>query len=303
MKSGVSFGIAGNRSEASSFPLHPPTGLKDESGNMKKRLDLHTTGSSHSGTKGFFEKVLRKFKILSHLALLPAIYLTASLCLGLSLVPGIAFFRYLIEITEKQTTLIQNLALGFSIAVGYFLYGFTLIFVTPTVNFLIRGKLKAWRGPYYSVETFKWYLHNGLTYLVRYTFLEFATPTPLSQLFYRMMGMKIGKGTTINSTYISDPSLIELGDHVTIGGSVTIVAHYGQGGLMVISPVKIGSGCTVGLRATIMGGVTLGDNVRIMPNSVVLPKTVIPAGESWGGVPAVKIETGANAQLPKLAIS
>lgn len=270
---------------------------------MKKRIDLQTTGSSHSGTKGLLEKIIRKFKILSHLGLLPAIYMTASLCLGLSLVPGIAFFRYLLQVTENQPAFLQNIAIGVAIAIGYFLYGFTLIFVTPLVNFLVRGKLKAWRGPYYSIETLKWYIHNGLTYLVRYTFLEFATPTPLSQLFYRMMGMKIGKGTTINSTYISDPSLIELGDHVTIGGSVTIVAHYGQGGLMVIAPVKIGNGCTVGLRATIMGGVTLGENVRIMPNSVVLPKTVIPAGESWGGVPAVKLESRANRHCAASAVS
>jgi hypothetical protein len=29
----------------------------------------------------------------------------------------------------------------------------------------------------------------------------------------------------------------------------------------------------------------------VMPNSVVLPKTIIPAGEVWGGVPAVCMDT------------
>lgn len=270
---------------------------------MSKRIDLHTTRSNHRGAKGVFEVLLRKFKILTHLAALPAIYLTASLCLGLSLVPGITFFRFLVETTATQPQYLQNFVLGFSIAIGYFLYGFSLIFVTPLANLLIGGRLKPWRGPYYSVETLKWYLHNGLTYLVRYTFLEFATPTPLSQLFYRMMGMKIGRGTTINTTYISDPSLIELGDRVTIGGSATIVAHYGQAGLIVIAPVKIGSGTTIGLRATIMGGVTIGENVRIMPHSVVLPKTVIPADESWGGVPAKKLDRHESNEAAKSAIS
>ena len=142
----------------------------------------------------------------------------------------------------------SNPAYAFAIAFGYFLYGFTLIFLAPLINFLMRGNLKAWRGPYYSAESFKWFLHNGLTYLVRFTFLEFITPSPVSLLFYRMMGMKIGRGTIINSTWISDPSLIEMGEKVTIGGSVTIVAHYGQGGLLVISPVKIGDGCTIGLK-------------------------------------------------------
>lgn len=256
-----------------------------------KRIDLHTTKTSHSGAKGLVEIILRRFKMLAHVALLPAIYLAASLCLGLSLVPGISLFRFLLEYTAGAHPFLQNLTLGISFAIGYFLYGITLIFVTPFVNYLIGGRLKPWRGPYYSFETFKWYLHNGLTYLVRFTFLEFATPTPLSQLFYRMMGMKIGRASTINTTFISDPSLIEIGDHVTIGGSATIVAHYGQGGLLVVAPVKIGSHTTIGLRATIMGGVTIGENVRIMPHTVVLPKTVIPNGESWGGVPARKLES------------
>ncbi|MCB0368179.1 MAG: hypothetical protein KDD45_01760, partial [Bdellovibrionales bacterium] len=179
-------------------------------------------------------------------------------------------------------------ALG--LAFGYFLYGFSLIFLAPLCNFLIRGYLKAWRGPYYSLESIKWYVHNGLTYLVRFTFLEFITPTPFNILFYKMMGMKIGKGVIINSTWISDPSLIELGDKVTIGGSVTIVGHYGQGGLLVIAPVKIGKGCTLGLKSTIMGGAIIEDGAKILPHTVVLPKTHIPAGETWGGIPATPIK-------------
>ncbi len=270
---------------------------------MSKRIDLYTTKSNHRGAKGVFEVLLRKFKILTHLAALPAIYLTASLCLGLSLVPGITIFRFLSEATASEPQYLQNFVLGFSIAIGYFLYGFSLIFVTSLANLFIGRRLKPWRGPYYSAETLKWYLHNGLTYLVRYTFLEFATPTPLSQLFYRMMGMKIGHGTTINTTNISDPSLIELGNRVTIGGSATIVAHYGQGGLLVIAPVKIGSGTTIGLRASIMGGVTIGENVRIMPHSVVMPKTVIPADEYWGGVPAKKLDRQETTDTAKSVIS
>jgi acetyltransferase-like isoleucine patch superfamily enzyme len=126
--------------------------------------------------------------------------------------------------------------------------------------------------------------------MLRYTFLEFVTPSPFSLWFYQAMGMQIGPGTVINSTHISDPSLIEIGSKVTIGGSATIVAHYGQSGYLVLAPVKIGNGVTVGLRATIMGGVIIGDNAKILPNSVLLPKTIVPANEVWGGVPAHKYE-------------
>jgi serine acetyltransferase len=44
------------------------------------------------------------------------------------------------------------------------------------------------------------------------------------------------------------------------------------------------------LHAKVLGGVEIGEGAKILPNSVVMPKTKVPAGEIWGGVPAVKIE-------------
>ncbi len=62
-------------------------------------------------------------------------------------------------------------------------------------------------------------------------------------LFYRMMGMKIGKGAHINTTNISDPAMIEIGNHVTIGGSVHIIGHYASKGFLIVNKVKINDYC------------------------------------------------------------
>ena len=91
-----------------------------------------------------------------------------------------------------------------------------------------------------------------------------------------MMGMKIGKGVHINTTNISDAGLIELGDHVTIGGSATLFAHYAMKGYLVVSNLKIEEGVTIGLKATIMGDVEIGKYATIAPHEVILPKSKIP---------------------------
>ncbi|MCB0361759.1 MAG: hypothetical protein KDD35_03520, partial [Bdellovibrionales bacterium] len=137
-----------------------------------------------------------------------------------------------------------------------------------------------WKGIWFSLPAIPWYIHNALTYIVRYTFLEFITPTPLNVLFYRMMGMKIGKGVVINTTNISDPCMISLGDYVTIGGSAHLLAHYGQKGVLIISPVVIESGATIGLKASIMGDVVVGKNAIVKPHTALLPKTRLGEGES-----------------------
>ncbi|MEQ1723096.1 MAG: DapH/DapD/GlmU-related protein [Pseudobdellovibrio sp.] len=257
---------------------------------MQERIDINETSSKHSGLKGLFEVLLRRFKVVMHILTMIPVYFFACFVLAIALVPSVSFFRWTASLVAEQNFFFQSFVYALSFATGYFVYGFTLVFVAPAVNFVCVGRLKEWRGPYYSFESLRWFLHNGLTYLLRFTFLEFITPSPLGLMFYKMMGMKIGKGVQINSTWISDPSLVEIGEKSTIGGSATLVAHYGQGGLLIIAPVKIGAGCTIGLKATIMGGVVIGDGAKILPMSVLLPKTVVPPGETWGGVPAQKVE-------------
>lgn len=252
--------------------------------------DANSSKSDRGGILGFLENTLRRFQILAHLILIAPLYILASSLLGLTVLPGYLFFQNVSTWTLQWSDMSRAWALGSALAAGYFMYGFSLLFLAPLANFLMRARLQQWRGPYYSLPAILWYIHNGWTYLVRFTFLEFVTPTPFNIWFYRMMGMKIGDGTIINSTHISDPSLIQMGRKVTVGGSVAIVAHYGQGGFLVLAPVKIGDKVTLGLRCIIMGGVEIGAGAKILPGSVLLPKTVVPDGETWGGVPARRIE-------------
>ena len=200
--------------------------------------------------------------------------------IGLAAAPGLYWFHVVNEGTANWPLVLRYAAMGFGLSSAYFIYGVCLVFVVPAVNFIMPFRIQAFRGPWYSLPAIPWYVHNALTYMVRYTFLEFITPTPLNVLFYRMMGMKIGKGVVINTTHISDPCLITLGDHVTVGGSATIFGHYGQKGYLIIAPVHIGEGTNIGLKASIMGGVTVGKNATIKPHSVLLPKTTVQDGET-----------------------
>ncbi|CAN0447478.1 unnamed protein product, partial [Phaeothamnion confervicola] len=161
-------------------------------------------------------------------------------------------------------------------------------------NIILGRLLTPWRGPQASKGALPWFVHAAMTLLPRLTFLEFICPTPYLNFYYRLMGMKIGHNVTINTVAIADPSLIELGDKVTLGGSCSLMAHYAQGGFLVIAPVKIEAGATIGLRAIIMGGVTVGAKAKVLAGSFVVPKTVIPPGETWGGIPAVKVDMHAH---------
>ena len=138
--------------------------------------------------------------------------------------------------------------------------------------------IKPRKNNWYSIENIPWFYHNALVYLVRYSVLDFITPSPIQQWWLRGMGMKIGKGVIINTSNISDPCLIELEDYSTIGGSVTMLRHYGQKGILVIGKVCIKKGAMVGLRASIFGDVIIGEHA-VAPHEVVYPKSRIDKAE------------------------
>jgi len=236
-------------------------------------------------------------RFLALLGPLPFITL-AMVAAGLSL--GVAtwiFVEVLTPILATWSGPLRYALTGLALATSYFAYGLTLLLVAPTLNYVLGGRLQPYRGSAVSLTALRWYVHCTLTLIVRYTFLEFVTPSPFAQFYYRLMGMRIGRNVTINSTAIADPSLIEIADDVTIGGSASVMAHYAQGGYLVIAPVRLGAGATIGLRAIIMGGVEVGAKAKVLAGSFVLPHTRIPDGETWAGVPAQRIDLGRGEQV------
>lgn len=242
----------------------------------QKREDLYGGGSDKKGVRGIFERFIRRFRGLSFFIALGILYFLVLLSMGISVTPGVYLFMYTIDAAADLPQFFHYLSIGCSIVFGYFFYGLAMIFVVPLFNFLMPFRVKPFRGNYFSLSSIPWYFHNAFIYVVRYTFLEFFTPTPLNILFYKMMGMKIGKHSHINTTNISDAALIEIGEKVTIGGSATIFAHYASKGYLVVEPVKIKDGATIGIKATVMGDVEIGEGVMVGPHEVVMPKTRIP---------------------------
>ena len=215
----------------------------------------------------------------------------AGIAAGLALGVGVFVFdRFFSAPLAGVDSWLRYPLTGLALAASYFAYGLSLIVIAPALNFLLGGRLSPYRGSAVSVMALRWYIHATMTLIVRYTFLELVTPSAFAQLYYRLMGMKIGRNVTINSTAIADPSLIEMEDGAMIGGSASVMAHYAQGGYLVIAPVKIGAGATIGLRAVIMGGVEVGARAKVLASSFVLPNTKIPPSETWAGIPAQRIE-------------
>lgn len=249
---------------------------------QEDRPDINSTRSLKKGPMALLENLIRKFTTVAFILFLLPLVLLYVVILGLSVTPAIYLFQEINMRVEGYTLLMKSLCYGMGVGAGFVFFILTLIFVVPLFNAPLIPLVRPYRGAWYSLESIPWYYHNALTYLVRYTILEFLTPSPLNILFFKMMGMKIGKNVVINTSNISDPCLIQLDDHVTIGGSVFMMAHYGMKGFLIIDKLHLKKGAMIGLGAKLLGGVTIEERATVLPNSAVLPKTIVAAGEKYG---------------------
>lgn len=114
--------------------------------------------------------------------------------------------------------------------------------------------------------------------------------------FYTECGIniKLGKNVFINSgCCFQDHAGIEIGDGTLIGHQVVIATlNHAQDPLsradMFPKPVKIGKNVWIGAHATILPGVTIGDNAIIAAGAVVTKD--VENNVVAGGVPAKKIK-------------
>lgn len=115
-------------------------------------------------------------------------------------------------------------------------------------------------------------------------------------------GVKIGKGCEIYSSaeFGSEPYLVTLGDHVRVNSGVRFVTH--DGGVWVLRHLKddyknidifgkitIGNNVHIGTNAIIMPGVSIGSNCIIGCGAIVTKN--IPDNSIAVGVPARVIES------------
>lgn len=242
--------------------------------------------------RGAVDRFIRRFNQLSLVLAVLVLRLMMAVAAGLALAPALWFADAWSGWAGQLTGWLHWPALGLGYALAFFVFGFALLCVVPAFNWLLPSRARPFKGGYFSVGAVPWLLHNGLFYLVRFTFLPFVTLTPMGGWFLSAMGMTLGRRVFVNTEYISDPRLITLGEDVVIGGSAHLFAHFGGGGHLTLSPVVIGARATIGEKATVMGDVHVGEDAVVLPHSVLLPGTRVGAGETWRGIPARRIDPG-----------
>lgn len=132
----------------------------------------------------------------------------------------------------------------------------------------------------------------------------FVRNTEQKRKYLIKKGAKIGLNTRILSDISAlgtEPYLVEIGEKCLVSLNVTFMTHdggisvlnnlecFGKNTMDKLGKIKVGNNVFIGKDATIMPGVTIGDNVIIGLGSIVTKD--IESNSVVCGIPAKKIKT------------
>lgn len=165
---------------------------------------------------------------------------------------------------------------GMVVGGALYLYFITGIIVMGAMIRLTNLGIKPGVYPNASPTMLLWLISSGILIITRVTILPMIPMTFFTELFFRIIGCKVGKNVYFNSWILNDANLIDIGDDVVIGGEADISAHIYEKDKLILEPVRIGSGTVIGAHSYISPGVTIGRNCLIGVNSYVRRGKTIP---------------------------
>ena len=212
-----------------------------------------------------------------------ALYLVGALVLGLALFPAVLLCHAVWQHTAGQAVWRQTLWGCLTAGVGYFVFGFSLMFLAALLRWVLRLDLREGPYPRASLGMLRWHISNAMQCIVWSVFGDFLLMTPFAALFYRLMGAKLGLNVQINSKYGADLSLLEIGDNAVIGGHATVIAHSFESRGLILKRVRIGRNAIIGLNAIVLPGANIGDRAVIGAGAFVPKDTKVPPGTVYLG--------------------
>ena len=117
-------------------------------------------------------------------------------------------------------------------------------------------------------------------------FLHIFDGTPFKNVLWRLIGVRIGRRVYDDGAYISEPTLTVLGDDCVLNHRSKIQCESQEDGTYKSGRITLGAGCTVGVGALVLYGVTMGEGSTLAADSFLMKGEHVPPRARWGGNPA-----------------
>jgi len=120
-------------------------------------------------------------------------------------------------------------------------------------------------------------------------YIQVFNGTPFKNTIWRLLGVRIGRRVFDDGCWLTERSLVSIGDDSMLNAGSTIQSHSLEDGTFKSDHIIIGAGCTVGINAFIHYGVTMGDAATLDADSFLMKGEQLVPHARWRGNPAQEI--------------
>ena len=215
-----------------------------------------------------------------------ALYFIGFLILYVALAALVATAAYPFVVVVARLWNPQQLWLSLFAAATGVIFGLATLMLITAIAIRIIGwifPIRVGASSVYGTQMMIWAVQYLFMNFMNTWFLPVLRTTPLMNLFYRLLGARIGANVFFNSSYIYEPQLVEIGANSRIGENAVIVPHTTEGKQFICKPITIGKDVTIGQYAQILPGAVIGDGAivgagTIVPKGYVVEPFTVQAG-------------------------
>ena len=131
--------------------------------------------------------------------------------------------------------------------------------------------------------------HERFWKLTTTSFFEVFNGTPLKGLIWRLLGLRIGRRVFDDGCSIPEKSLVTVGDDCVLNAGSSLWCHTLEDGTFKSDRITVGNGCTLGIGAFALYGVSMGDGSRLDADTFLLKGEEVPPGARWRGNPGAEV--------------
>jgi len=212
-------------------------------------------------------------------------FFRVTLPVSISFLASFAIIAFVLEMMPLFSVVSIALLLG-PVILGI---GLLLTCVTAGLKKILIGTYQPKVRPMWSSFVWRTELITALyENIVVPWLLSKLTGTPFMAPVLRLLGVKIGRRCFLDTTYMTEFDLVEIGDDCCIGPACSLQTHLFEDRVMKMSRLSIGNRCSIGPRSVILYDAVLEDGAVLDGLTLIMKGETVSASSRWHGVPAIK---------------
>jgi non-ribosomal peptide synthetase-like protein len=167
------------------------------------------------------------------------------------------------------------------------LSGFAAVLLVAAIKWAVVGRYRPRVEPLWSGFVRRTEFVTGIFEATAVPVLLAAlTGTPLLGPVLRLFGVKVGRRSLLDTTYVTEFDLVRIGDDVSVGTAASLQTHLFEDRVMKMSTVSLGDEASVGSRSVVLYGTHVGTGTSLAALSLVMKGESLMPGTTWQGIPA-----------------